>query len=279
MSEDPTLTSSPGTSPTAVRAPEEVRVDVLAAKETETSPGPGRSQHPSYAFLVIASLLCLAADLGTKWWAKGRLDFSDGRILGSRRIEVIKGYLGFIFAKNQGGAWGLLQDESEAVRRPFFLVISAVAILFIVTLYRRVTPEQTALKWGLPLVLGGALGNLVDRIRYGYVIDFIDVNLGSLYRWPTFNVADIAIVVGVGLMAIDMFTSRRTPSEPAPHAARPAPREHAEGVGDPTLESASIDPTLESTSVPEREASKPASPAGESTSSTGEAGPNPPERT
>ena len=71
------------------------------------------------------------------------------------------------------------------------------------------------------LVLGGALGNLVDRIRYGEVIDFIEVHLGS-YQHPTFNIADIAIVVGVGLMAIDMFTPRRRPEAEAPAPTKPA---------------------------------------------------------
>jgi signal peptidase II len=113
------------------------------------------------------------------------------------------------------------------VRRPFFLLVSAAAIAFIVTLYRRLQPRQRALKWGLPLVLGGALGNVFDRIRYGHVIDFIDYRadwvkamndfVGRLFpghatstdHWPTFNVADIAICVGVALMAIDMFTAKR----------------------------------------------------------------------
>jgi signal peptidase II len=132
----------------------------------------------------------------------------------------------FVLAKNKGGAWGLLQGQSENVRRPFFLLVSVAAIAFIVTLYRRLQPRQHALKWGLPLVLGGALGNVFDRIRYGYVIDFIDYRadwikkLNELIQkkypghivtdhWPTFNVADIAICVGVALMAIDMLTSRR----------------------------------------------------------------------
>ena len=70
--------------------------------------------------------------------------------------------------------WGLLQSTSENVRRPFFLLVSVAAIAFIMTLYRRLQPRQRALKWGLPLVLGGALGNVFDRIRYGHVIDFID---------------------------------------------------------------------------------------------------------
>jgi signal peptidase II len=182
----------------------EDRGDPESPPERAAEPPPPR---PSLVFLAVVSIGSLVADLGTKYWAKQALD--DGRAYGGRRIEAIDGLLAFIFAKNRGGAWGLLQDESEAVRRPFFLLISAAAILFIVTLYRRVTPEQTALKWGLPLVLGGAIGNLIDRIRYGYVVDFIDVHVTKTFRWPTFNVADIAICVGVGLMAIDMFTSRK----------------------------------------------------------------------
>jgi signal peptidase II len=133
----------------------------------------------------------------------------------------------FIFAKNRGGAWGLLQNETESLRRPFFLIVSVAAIVFIVSLYRKLQRGQTALKWGLPLVLGGALGNLVDRIRYGYVVDFIDifVRMGDgVEHWPTFNVADISICVGVGLMAIDMFTSRQPRRAGKPdQAAKGAP--------------------------------------------------------
>lgn len=94
------------------------------------------------------------------------------------------------------------------------------------TLYRRLTPRQHALRWGLPLVLGGALGNVFDRVRYGHVIDFIDYRaewVRSMNTFiakhapgdyvtdhlPTFNVADVAICVGVGLMAAGDFTARR----------------------------------------------------------------------
>src|SRR5439155_4335250 len=120
---------------------------------------------------------------------------------------------------------------------PFFLLVSALAIGFIVTLFSRLQPRQRALKWGLPLVLGGALGNVFDRIHYGWVIDFIDVHVvrgGIEHHWPTFNVADIAICVGVGLMAVDMMVGKRAvkpkelpPAEvqaPAtPPPAEPAP--------------------------------------------------------
>jgi signal peptidase II len=136
------------------------------------------------------------------------------------------------------------------VRRPFFLLVSVVAIAFIVMLYRKLEPGQQALKWGLPLVLGGALGNLVDRIRYGHVIDFIDVYAGTggvadraiqaifgpmrEYHWPTFNVADIAICVGVGLMAVDMFTSR--------NRAKKGPTKGAEGGTKPADEPSRVEP-------------------------------------
>jgi signal peptidase II len=156
----------------------------------------------SYAFLLIVSLATLASDIGSKTWAEHRLDGYPGI------VEVWKNHLALVLARNRGGAWGLLQSTTENVRRPFFLLVSVAAIAFIMTLYRRLQPQQRALKWGLPLVLGGALGNVFDRIRYGYVIDFIDAHAGE-HHWPTFNVADIAICVGVGLMAIDMFTSKR----------------------------------------------------------------------
>ena len=112
-----------------------------------------------------------------------------------------------------------------ADRRPFFLLVSVAAIAFIMSLYRRLTPTQHSLKWGLPLVLGGALGNVVDRIRYGHVIDFIDAHIGqglSERHWPTFNIADVAICVGVGLMALDMFGSKRGPALPVSERVPPA---------------------------------------------------------
>lgn len=193
----------------------------------ETILGP----RPSPTFLAVVSIVSLASDIVTKLWAEKRLEGYPGY------INVLDNHLMFVLAKNKGGAWGLLQGQSENVRRPFFLLVSVAAIAFIVTLYRRLQPRQHALKWGLPLVLGGALGNVFDRIRYGFVIDFIDYRadwikkLNELIQkkypahivtdhWPTFNVADIAICVGVALMAIDMLTSRRG-KKPAPTADVP----------------------------------------------------------
>ncbi|MBL0194681.1 MAG: signal peptidase II [Myxococcales bacterium] len=188
---------------------------------------------PSRSFLLIVAMVSLVADVASKLWAEKALDGYPGF------VTVLEEHLMFILAKNKGGAWGLLQGQSENVRRPFFLLVSVAAIAFIMTLYRRLTPRQHALRWGLPLVLGGALGNVFDRVRYGHVIDFIDYraewvrsmntfiakHVPGHYvtdHWPTFNVADVAICVGVGLMAVDMFTARRG-REPGPAALVAAP--------------------------------------------------------
>lgn len=186
---------------------------------------PSEPKHkPSFVFFASLSAAVLIADVASKAWAEitlSRLTTLD------RSIVVVKDTLSFVLAYNRGGAWGLLGDAPEFVRRPFFLVISVVAIAFIVSLYRKIQRGQWALRWGLPLVLGGALGNLSDRIARVGVVDFIDYkakwvesmnHLIARYvkdwivtdHWPTFNVADIAICVGVGLMALDvLFTKRR----------------------------------------------------------------------
>jgi signal peptidase II len=177
---------------------------------------------PTFRFFGVVAAVSLVADVTSKAWAEITL-LHRSATLGS--IELIKDHLYFTLAYNPGGAWGLFQHHSEYIRRPFFLLVSLLAIAFIINLYGRLLPSQHALKWGLPLVLGGALGNLSDRIVRSNVIDFIDYQaqwiesmnrmIGKLVKgwsitdhWPTFNVADIAICVGVGLMAVDMFTSR-----------------------------------------------------------------------
>jgi signal peptidase II len=201
-------------------------------------PAPAEAPPPpwrKYVHLAGLSTVSLALDLGTKGWAKATLE-------GHRRVEVLTDHVYFTFARNRGGAWGLLQDEPESVRRPFFVVISVLAIVFIVSLYRRLTPQQWALRWGLPLVLGGALGNLINRIQWNFVVDFIDVRAGwigwlnglfsnaATDHWPTFNIADVAIVAGVALMGVDMFTTRKAPKLP-PLPAAPKPPEGGAGPG------------------------------------------------
>ena len=178
----------------------------------------GDARPASITFLLVVSFISLAADLISKGWAKHRLAGVDAQRLGAKKIEVIKDHLDFIYALNPGGAWSFLRGLPDSLRRPFFLFVSASAIIFIVSIYRRVPHNHPAMRWGLPLALGGAMGNLVDRIRYGQVIDFIDMYItrgGRETHWPTYNVADIAIVAGVGLMVIDMLMPARRLAPPA----------------------------------------------------------------
>ena len=210
---------------------------VLGGRTASEPPmGEERVPRPSFIFFAAVSAFCLLADVLTKAWAEVEL---------TRRspldpMVVIEGHLNFALAYNRGGAWGLLQNASETLRRPFFLVVSVAAIAFIVSLYGKLLPSQRALRWGLPLVLGGALGNLADRVTRGSVVDFIDyraswveamnqliAKLASGWHvtdhWPTFNVADISICVGVGLMAVDMLTSGRRNAERVHREAAPTP--------------------------------------------------------
>jgi signal peptidase II len=207
------------------------------ASDQSTASGPGEGQaetsvlaRPSFIFFGVVSAISLVLDVGSKAWAEIVL---GRRTLVDPAIVLIEEHLSLTLAYNKGGAWGLLQSAGDSVRKPFFLLVSVLAIAFIVSLYGRLAPGQRALRWGLPLVLGGALGNLSDRIVRSSVIDFIDYradwvqSMNELVNqhlsrtwtvtdhWPTFNVADISICIGVGLMAVDMLTSRRGASQPA----------------------------------------------------------------
>ncbi|MDB4932161.1 MAG: hypothetical protein JWM10_4645 [Myxococcaceae bacterium] len=185
-----------------------------------------------WIFLAAIAVGSAGLDLWSKAWALGRLSRASSnppplctppaglahylpQRIANREIVLIKDYLDLQYAENCGGAWGLLHGASEAVRRPFFLLVTIGAIAFIVHLYRTMEPGQRLMKWALPLVLGGAIGNLVDRVRLGYVVDFIHAHLKLRFHWPTFNVADIAITVGIGLMVLEYIIGPKK----APRAA------------------------------------------------------------
>lgn len=131
------------------------------------------------------------------------------------RVIVSDNFWSFIYAENPGAAWSFLRDAPEYFRTPFFLCVSIAAMVFILAYFRRTMPEQKMLRLALSLVFGGALGNFFDRVRLRYVIDFIDWHWYARYTWPTFNVADAAITVGVVIMAIDMLIHKPRERVPA----------------------------------------------------------------
>ncbi|NLC70767.1 MAG: signal peptidase II [Desulfuromonadaceae bacterium] len=112
-------------------------------------------------------------------------------------VTVIENILDITSVRNQGAAFGILADSS--IRRPFFITVSIAAALFILWYIHNLEEGHDFLKIPLSLIFAGALGNLIDRVRLGEVIDFIDVHWHQ-YHWPAFNVADSAISIGVTIL-------------------------------------------------------------------------------
>jgi signal peptidase II len=113
-------------------------------------------------------------------------------------ISVIPGFFNLTHIYNPGGAFGFLSGSPSELRHFFFLISSVVAMGLIFFLYAKTPPGQGLLEFGLSLIMGGAIGNIIDRIRIGKVIDFLDLYVKDLH-WPAFNVADSAITIGIGL--------------------------------------------------------------------------------
>jgi signal peptidase II len=115
------------------------------------------------------------------------------------------------YTQNRGAAWGVLAGAGEKFRVPFFYLVSVVAIVFIFSYYRKLSNSQRYLQIALALVLGGAVGNALDRLLRGYVIDFIDWHwfdpnwLRPSLHWPTFNVADSGITIGLAMLFAEML--------------------------------------------------------------------------
>lgn len=128
-------------------------------------------------------------------------------------VPVIPGLFHITLVTNRGALFGLLHDLPDSYRAVLFTAVPILAILLVLTFQYRTAAGEIATQTGLALILGGALGNLADRLRLGYVIDFLDVFLGELH-WPAFNVADASICVGVGLLILDMLSrGRRRPAD------------------------------------------------------------------
>ena len=111
-------------------------------------------------------------------------------------LPIIDGIFNLTYIRNTGAAFGLFSGNHEAFRVPFLITVSVAAIGFIIILLRRLAADATGLITALSFILGGAVGNLIDRVIYGEVIDFLDVYWRD-YHWPAFNVADSFITIGV----------------------------------------------------------------------------------
>ena len=161
--------------------------------------------------MIVGSTISIWLDQWSKAWAAKALYTGGAAAAGGvpvnpaelyTRVIEVNSWFNFRLVGNKGAAWGIFKDLPESVRVQFFVVLSTVALAVLLYLYFR-SYGQRLMQLGLILISGGAIGNLIDRIQIGYVVDFIDWHIGDKH-WPTFNVADIAISVGVGILLIDM---------------------------------------------------------------------------
>lgn len=152
-----------------------------------------------YRMLLLIVSLVVVADQITKWLIVQRFQLHEA-------LPVIPDFFDLVYVRNKGAAFGFLADTGFRV--PFLLTTTMIAVVFLVWFYRQLKPEQLLSRSGLSLVLGGAIGNLIDRLRLGEVIDFIDVHWFQ-HHWPAFNVADSAICVGVGMLLLAQWRDSR----------------------------------------------------------------------
>ena len=120
---------------------------------------------------------------------------------------VIKGFFNLVHVHNPGGAFGLMADMSPAIRTAVFVVVSSMAIGLILYFYHTTPANRPWLATGFALIFGGAIGNMIDRVRMGAVIDFLDFYISN-WRWPAFNIADSAITAGVGIFVLHLLLKK-----------------------------------------------------------------------
>src|ERR1043166_8065096 len=148
---------------------------------------------------LVAALGIYLMDQASKAWAVRRLRFQD--------VTLIQGILDFTYAENPGIALGQLQ-EGGAFGRWFFVVLAGAAACAVLFYFFRTPRNDDRMLGACSLLLAGILGNLTDRVRLGFVIDFIQLHAGQ-YHWPTFNVADASITFGALLLAYDLILAHR----------------------------------------------------------------------
>lgn len=145
---------------------------------------------------AVVFLLSVLFDQITKLWASNVL--KDGS-----SIEIINEFLRFSYVENRGAAFGILQNQKW-----FFIVVTIVMLAILSYMFFKTKNISFLSRFSIVLIVGGAIGNFIDRLKFGYVIDFIDVRFGNVYDFPVFNIADVCVVIGTFLMIILIFFNK-----------------------------------------------------------------------
>ena len=161
-----------------------------------------------YKYLIVAviSPLIFVLDQLTKWWVSATVQLGGG-------IAVIPGYFDIVHTQNEGAAFGMLAGATAGFRVPFFYIVAAIAVVVILVMLWRMRDDERLLPLSFALVLGGIVGNILDRVRFGAVVDFLSVHWRDVAHWPAFNVADSAITVAMALLIIAAFKKPKERNE------------------------------------------------------------------
>ena len=150
-------------------------------------------------FILVATVgLSVAFDQVTK-----RLVLTGFKL--GESVPVLGDFFHLTYVRNTGAAFGFLAHANEGFRVPFFIAVPVLALFAVAYVFRRIQDDDRKLSFALSLVIGGAIGNLLDRLRLGFVVDFLDFHWHEDYHFPAFNIADSAICIGVGILMLDLI--------------------------------------------------------------------------
>ncbi len=155
-----------------------------------------------YYYLILISSLIICIDQLTKLFIHTQFQLME-------TVVVIQNFFNITYVRNPGAAFGFLAQSHPEFRTWFFLIMPPVALLIIIFILRGVSERDKVQIYALSFIFGGAVGNYIDRLRFRYVIDFLDFHVYNKYSWPAFNIADSMIVIGVGLLMYLMVQESR----------------------------------------------------------------------
>lgn len=151
--------------------------------------------------LVMITPVVIALDQFTKYLIVDKFRLGE-------TIPMVSGFFNLTYIRNTGAAFGIFAQSHPSFRVPFFVAVPLIALVAIGYIFRKIGAADLKLSAALSLVVGGAIGNLIDRVQLGYVVDFLDFHWSYQYHFPAFNVADSAICVGVGILMLDLMVQK-----------------------------------------------------------------------
>ena len=156
-----------------------------------------------YLFLAFVTAATAIIDQATKSHIMQTMRLHES-------IPILPGFFSLTYIRNPGAAFGILASSGSGFRLLFFGITSLFALVLLGTIFLRLRADDWVVQFSIAAILGGAIGNLLDRLRFGEVIDFLDCYIGS-YHWPAFNVADAAISVGVFFLILHFALEKKEP--------------------------------------------------------------------